>query len=285
MRLVSFGAAGHERAGVMRKERIVPVNELHPSLPISVRGLIAGGHLPAVAKLVSSYRGAGIDPASVRLGPPIADAGKIVCIGLNYKDHATEQNKPWPDQPLLFCKTGNTLAGPGDDVRLPRVPCAPDYEVELAVVIGARAKAVTRDRAREVIAGYMVGNDLTARLWQGNDGQWFRAKSIDGFYPCGPALVTADEVADVATLRLTTTVNGAARQDASADQLIHDIPSLIAYITKDITLEPGDIVSTGTPAGVGCYRKPPAFLAAGDIVECAITGLGRLRNRVVAADA
>ncbi len=285
MRLVSFGAVGLERAGVMRGQRIVPIQDLHPSLPTTVRGLISGGHFATVAKLVAAYAGTGLDPAGVRLGAPVPDAGKIVCIGLNYKDHATEQDKPWPDQPLLFCKTGNTLAGPNDDVRLPRVPCAPDYEVELAVVIGARAKTVTRERAREVIAGYMVGNDLTARLWQRNDGQWFRAKSIDGFYPCGPALVTADEVPDIAALRLTTTVNGEKRQDARADQLIHDLPSLIAYITKDITLEPGDIVSTGTPAGVGCFRKPPTFLAPGDVVECAIEGLGRLRNRVVAGDA
>src|SRR5687767_10538517 len=126
MRLVSFGERGSERAGVLRGDRIIPINDLHPSLPIGMRALIAGGHFPAVAKLAGAYVGTGIAMDGVRLGAPVADAGKIVCIGLNYKDHATEQGKPWPEQPLLFCKTANTLAGPADDVRLPRATCAPD---------------------------------------------------------------------------------------------------------------------------------------------------------------
>jgi 2,4-didehydro-3-deoxy-L-rhamnonate hydrolase len=285
MRLVSFGERGAERAGVLRADRIVPVQDLHPSLPVSVRGLLAGDHLPNLARLVAGFAGTGIAAASVRLGPPVTDPQKIICIGLNYKDHAKEQDKPFPDQPLLFCKTANTLAGATEDIRLPRATCAPDYEVELAVVIGRRARGVSRDKAMEHVAGFMVGDDVSARLWQRNDVQWYRAKSADGFYPCGPALVTADEVPEIAKLRLTTKVNGELRQDASADLLIHDVPALIAYISRDITLEPGDVISTGTPAGVGCFRKPPAFLAPNDVVECAISGLGGLRNRVVAADA
>ena len=285
MRLVSFGERGAERAGVLRADRIIPVQDLHPSLPVSVRGLLAGDHLPNVARLVAGFAGTGVAASGVRLGPPVTDPQKILCIGLNYKDHAKEQDKPFPDQPLLFCKTANVLSGPSDDIRLPRATCAPDYEVELAVVIGRRARGVGRDKAMEHVAGYFVGDDVSARLWQRNDVQWYRAKSADGFYPCGPALVTPDEVPDIGKLRLTTKVNGELRQDALADLLIHDVPALIAYISRDITLEPGDVISTGTPAGVGCFRKPPAFLAPGDVVECAISGLGGLRNRVVAADA
>lgn len=282
MRLVSFGERGSEVAGVLVGERVVAVAELDPAAPRSVRGILAAGLTPRLAERARDARG-GVPVAQVRLGPPVTDPAKIICVGLNYRGHAEEQKKPWPKVPLLFAKTPNTLAGCADDIVLPREDCRPDYEVELAVVIGRRVRSVDAAHALDAVAGYMVANDVSARRWQQDDGQWFRAKSSDTFLPCGPALVTPDEAGPVAAMRLTTTIGGAVLQDALASDLIHPIADVIAYVSRDITLEPGDIISTGTPAGVGCWRTPPRFLAAGDLVECAIAPLGRLANRVVAA--
>ena len=279
MRLVSFGEPGSERPGLLVDHAIVPLHELSPSAPRSARALLAAG-LAAFAPALAAYTGPRLPTDGLRLGPPVFDAGKIVCIGLNYKDHAIEQDKPWPSEPLLFCKTPNTLAGPHDAIRHPDGEVFLDYEVELAVVIGRRARGVSAADAAAHVAGYMVANDVSARRWQRGDGQWYRGKSCDTFYPCGPALVTPDELPPVAQLRLTTTVDGEVLQDALAAQLIHDIPALIAYISRDITLEPGDIISTGTPAGVGNFRKPPRALVVGNLVACAIDGIGALRNRV-----
>ncbi len=288
MRLVSFGERGAERAGILTADgaEVLPVRDLDASLPGSVRGLIAGNHLGRLAERARGAKLRGVPRAQVRLGPPITDPGKIVCVGLNYKGHATEQNKPWPEKPLLFAKATTALAGCEDDIELPVENPNVDYEVELVVAIGARGRRVAEADAWRHVAGYLVGNDVSARTWQHGDGQWFRAKSCDTFFPCGPALVTADEIPDPGALRLTTRIDGAELQNALASDLIHDIPRLIAYISRDLTLEPGDLISTGTPAGVGCYRTPPRFLKPGDLVECTIDGtvaLGRLRNRVVAA--
>lgn len=291
MRLVSFGQRGDERAGILvdHGQAVVPVASLDPTLPDNVRLLIAGGHLPRLAMRLSAHSAAmhsnatRLSRVGLRLGPPVVDPGKIICIGLNYRGHAAEQDKPWPAQPLLFAKARSALAGPDDDIVLPREDCGPDYEVELIAVIGRGGRCIAEARALEHVAGWMVGNDVSARTWQKADGQWFRAKSCDTFLPCGPALVTADEVVDHRALRLTTAIAGTVMQDALASDLIHGVAALIAYISRDLTLEPGDLISTGTPAGVGCYRSPPRFLAPGDLVECAIGDLGTLRNRVVAA--
>jgi 2,4-diketo-3-deoxy-L-fuconate hydrolase len=288
MRIVSFGERGAERAGVLIKDgtEVVPVHDLDPSLPEKVRALIQGQHLGRIAERLKRSHIHGIARHAVRLGPPITDPSKIICVGLNYKGHATEQNKPWPEKPLLFAKAPSALCGHDDGIELPSEDAHVDYEVELAVVIGRRCRRIAESLAMDFVAGYMVANDVSARAWQHSDGQWFRAKSSDTFFPCGPALVTTDEVEDPTTLRLTTTLDGLIVQDAAVSDLIHDIPKLIATISRDMTLEPGDIISTGTPAGVGCYRKPPRFLVAGDEVVCAIGGgcdIGQLRNRVLAA--
>lgn len=287
MRLVSFGERGREQAGVLgaKGTRIIPVAALDPALPTTVRALIAGQHLPRVAALLACSDEPGMALADVRLGAPITDPGKVVCIGLNFKGHAAEQNKPWPEQPLLFAKASSALCGPHDDIVLPDEDCGPDYEVELVAVIGRRTRQVTAADALTHVAGYCVGNDVSGRRWQKSDGQFFRAKSCDTFFPCGPALVTTDEIHDLSALRLTTRIGDDLLQDATAADLIHDVPTLIAYISRFMTLDPGDLISTGTPAGVGCYRTPPRFLRPGDTVTCAITGapdLGRLVNRVVA---
>ena len=266
-------------------KRVVPVTALDASLPDNVRALIAGQHLSRVASLLTTSAETGIALTDVRLGPPVTDPGKVVCVGLNFKGHATEQNKPWPEQPLLFAKAPTALCGPSDDIVLPDEDCGPDYEVELVVVIGRRARQVSTADALSHVAGYCVGNDVSGRRWQKSDGQFFRAKSCDTFFPCGPALVTADEISDLSALRLTTRIGDALLQDDTAADLIHDVPTLIAYISRFMTLEPGDLISTGTPAGVGCYRTPPRFLRPGDLISCAISGavdLGCLSNRVVA---
>lgn len=281
MRLISFGPVGTEQPGILLADGIVPVAALGPDWPRTARGLIAGGRLHEAAARATGVA-TRLDPAGVRLGPPVPQAGKIICIGLNYADHAAEQGKEHPAEPLLFCKTGNTLSGCRDDIPHPQAEVFLDYEVELVVCIGTRASGVTREDAMDHVAGFMVGNDVSARRWQRGDGQWYRGKSCDGFFPCGPALVTPDEIGAIADLRLTTHVNGVLRQDATASLLIHDVAAVIAHISADITLEPGDLISTGTPCGVGAFLQPPVALAAGDEVVCAISGLGELRNRVVA---
>ncbi|MBA3699320.1 MAG: fumarylacetoacetate hydrolase family protein [Planctomycetes bacterium] len=289
MRVVSFGERGREQAGVLSADgtRVLPVAALDPSLPTNVRALIAGYHLPRLAAQLQCTDERGLALADVRLGPPVTDPSKVVCIGLNFKGHAAEQNKPWPEQPLLFAKAPSALCGAHDDIELPEDDCGPDYEVELVAVIGRRARHVAAGDALTYLAGWCVGNDVSGRKWQKSDGQFFRAKSCDSFFPCGPALVTSDEITDLCALRLTTRIGDELLQDATAADLIHDVPTLIAYISRYMTLEPGDLISTGTPAGVGCYRTPPRFLRAGDTVTCAITGaveLGRLVNRVVASN-
>lgn len=282
MRLVSFGNRGAEKVGFLIGERIAPLERLDGTYAgWSVRLLLAKAHREHLVHLARrAVDVATIAMDEVRLGPPMVDPGKIVCIGMNYRGHADEQGVAHPEQPLLFCKAATALAGPRDRILLPVEDCLPDYEVELAAVIGRRARHVAEGDAARHVFGYMVGHDVSARRWQKGDGQWFRAKSCDTFYPCGPSLVSADEIDDVGALRLTTTIDGRVLQDSMAGDLIHDVPSLIAYISRYMTLEPGDVISTGTPAGVGCFRDPPRFLQPGDEVVCAIGGLGELRNPV-----
>ena len=278
MRLVSYGQPGRERAGILLEQAVIPLEELEPGIT-SVRMALAENRLGAMAKKLAAWKGKTLPLSMLRLGAPVPDARKIICIGLNYRGHAIEQKKPWPKQPLLFAKTTNTLVGPYDDILVP-ADCKGDYEVELAVVIGRRTKAATAAEALEAIGGYMVANDVSARRWQHEDGQWYRAKSCDTFFPCGPCLVTPDEISNRSQLQLTTTIDGQVLQDALLSDLIHPIEQLICHISRHITLEPGDIISTGTPAGVGAFRSPPRFLAAGELVECAISSLGALKNRV-----
>ncbi len=285
MRLVAFGDLGRERAGAIvgASDAIIPLDEIGIDAPL--RQLLADGRLGEVAARLDHHAGPGIPLASVRLGPPIADPSKIICIGLNYHGHAAEQGVAPPARPLLFAKAPSSLVGATDPILVPDPDCGPDYEVELVVVIGRRAKQVGAAEAMRHVAGWMVGNDVSARRWQKDDGQWFRAKSCDTFFPCGPWLTTADAIPDHTALRLTTTIAGETLQDALAADLIHGVPALIAYISSQITLEPGDLISTGTPAGVGVWRNPKRFLRLGETVECAISDLGALRNPVAALHA
>ena len=212
---------------------------------------------------------------------PIERPGKIVCVGLNYRDHAEEQGVELPAEPLLFAKWPSALVGPGDPIVIPPAVAEADYEAELGVVIGARVKGVSRENALEAVRGYVCANDVSARDLQFADGQWTRGKSVDTFCPVGP-LVPADDVPDPHALAIRAIVSGEVLQDSTTANLIFGVDEVIAHITRTTTLEPGDLVLTGTPAGVGVFRDPPRLLRPGDEVTIEIEGIGSLTNPVVA---
>jgi 2-keto-4-pentenoate hydratase/2-oxohepta-3-ene-1,7-dioic acid hydratase in catechol pathway len=212
---------------------------------------------------------------------PIERPGKIVCVGLNYRDHAEEQGVSLPEEPLLFAKWPNALIGPGAAIVIPREVTQCDYEAELGVVVGTRVKGVSKENALEAVRGYVCANDVTARDFQFSDGQWSRGKSVDTFCPVGP-LVPADEVPDPHALAIRTIVSGEVLQDSTTANLIFGVDHVISHIAKTITLDPGDLILTGTPAGVGVFRRPRRLLEPGDEVTIEIEGLGKLTNPVVA---
>jgi 2,4-didehydro-3-deoxy-L-rhamnonate hydrolase len=214
---------------------------------------------------------------------PIDRPGKIVCVGLNYRDHAEEQGVDLPTAPLLFAKWQNALIGPGEPIVIPPIVTKCDYEAELGVVIGARVRDVSAENALEAVAGYICVNDVSARDLQFADGQWTRGKSPDTFCPVGPRLVPRDEIPDPQNLAIRAVLNGETKQDSTTANMVFGVADLIAYITQTITLEPGDLIATGTPAGVGAFRKPPAFMQPGDEITIEIEGLGSLTNPVAAA--
>lgn len=222
-----------------------------------------------------------IDPAT-RIGPCVANPGKFMCIGLNYSDHAAEAGQPIPDHPILFMKANSALNGPNDDIELPRGSISTDWEVELAVVIGTAAKYVSRDSALDHVAGYCVANDVSERRFQtGLSGQWTKGKSCDTFGPIGPWLVTADEIADPQNVDLALEVNGKCMQSGNTSKMIFSVAEIIEHLSSLFTLHPGDIISTGTPPGVGMGMKPPQYLKAGDIMKVSVSGLGEQRQKVV----
>ncbi len=212
---------------------------------------------------------------------PIERPGKIVCVGLNYRDHAEEQGVALPEEPLLFAKWPNALIGPGAAIVIPREVTQCDYEAELGVVVGTRVKGVSKENALEAVRGYLCANDVTARDFQFSDGQWSRGKSVDSFCPVGP-LIPAAEVPDPHALAIRTIVSGEVLQDSTTANLIFGVDEIISHIARTITLEPGDLILTGTPAGVGVFRRPRRLLEPGDEVTIEIEGLGSLTNPVVA---
>jgi 2,4-didehydro-3-deoxy-L-rhamnonate hydrolase len=213
---------------------------------------------------------------------PIERPGKIVCVGLNYRDHAEEQGAPLPEAPLLFAKWQNTLIGSGEPIEIPPIVTKCDYEAELGVVIGTRVRNASAENALEAVAGYICVNDVSARDLQFADGQWTRGKSPDTFCPVGPQLVPRDEIPDPQALTIRAVLNGTTMQDSTTANMVFGVADLIAYITQTITLEPGDLIATGTPAGVGAFREPPVFMQPGDEITIEIEGLGSLTNAVVA---
>ena len=279
MKLVRYGEMGAERAGVVDAQgRVRDLSMLLPEVgpqQLSPRTLSALAAID-IDKLPLVEEG-------VRLGCPIGNVGKIVCVGLNYRDHAEEANMPVPKEPVLFMKAITTLSGPNDDVQIPPGAEKADWEVELGIVIGTRLKHVKKEAAMQHIAGYVLANDVSERAYQTErGGQWDKGKSYDTFAPIGPWLVTADEVADPHALGLWLDVNGQRMQDGNTKNFIFDVPTMLSYISDFMTLEPGDIVLTGTPAGVGLGQKPvPKFLRVGDEMRLGITGLGEQRLRCV----
>jgi 2-keto-4-pentenoate hydratase/2-oxohepta-3-ene-1,7-dioic acid hydratase in catechol pathway len=283
MRLLRIGPAGAERpAGLTPDGRVLDLSSVVPDID---GRLLDGEGLDRVraALQAGSLRQVALD--EVRVGPPIARPGSIVCIGLNYRDHAEETGAPVPAEPVVFLKASNTMVGPYDDVLVPRGSTRTDWEVELAVVIGRRARyLVTPEDAHEVIAGYAVSHDVSEREFQlERGGQWDKGKSCETFNPLGPWLVTADEVADTSALRLRLWVNDRLRQDGSTKDMVFDVPYLVWYLSQFMVLEPGDVVNTGTPAGVALGLPDHPYLRAGDVVELEIDGLGRQRQTLRSA--
>ncbi|HXG66397.1 MAG TPA: fumarylacetoacetate hydrolase family protein [Blastocatellia bacterium] len=219
-----------------------------------------------------------------RLLAPVPRPGKLICIGLNYRDHAAESNMPIPERPVVFSKFATSVATPDQPVVIPATSAQVDYEAELAVVIGRRAKGVPRDRALDYVLGYTNFNDVSARDFQFADGQWQRGKSCDTFAPMGPYIATTDEIPDPHRLSIRLRLNGQTMQDSNTDQLIFGVPELVSFLSETITLEPGDVIATGTPPGVGFARKPPVFLKPGDVMEVEIAGLGVLSSPLIAEE-
>ncbi|MFA4029313.1 MAG: hypothetical protein GDYSWBUE_002181 [Candidatus Fervidibacterota bacterium] len=287
MRLLTYGDAGEERLAVLINDRWAI--DLHlasnGSLPWDAIEFLKGDYWCHVRKLLERGeevdRRALIELDGVRIGPPVPMPGKVIALGLSYKDHASELKMELPSEPLLFAKAPTAVCGPYDPIIYPEVTSQLDYEVELAVIIGRRCKGVSEDEALSYVAGYCVFNDVTARDLQAKDKQWFRGKSCDTFAPMGPHLVTPDEVGDVHALKIMLWVNGELRQDSSTANLIFGVPQIISFISKHMTLLPGDVIATGTPSGVGISRNPPALLKVGDVVEAEVERIGRIRNCVI----
>ena len=246
-------------------------------------GVLQDGVVRQTTSLFDTAPGAQVGAVeAVKLTSPIPEPGKIICVGLNYRDHAVETGMPIPTSPILFSKFNNTVIGPGDAIRIPPITSQCDYEAELGVVIGKTASEVKTENALDYVLGYTCVNDVSARDLQFADGQWVRGKSLDTFCPIGPWIVTADEIPDPQNLWIRCDVNGQRLQDSSTAQMIFAVDEIISFISQAITLEPGDLIATGTPVGVGFARKPPVFLKAGDTVVVDIEAIGPLENPVAA---
>ena len=277
MRLIRFGTKGNEKPGLLREDAIIDLTAIFPAIPDIGEDFFRNGWLQKVATVDDPGK-----KMNVRIGCPIYRPSKLICLGINYIDHQDESGFAKPEKPLLFNKTPNALAGPYDPIILPRSSGQVDWEVELAVIIGREGKRIPKVQVLEHIAGFSVINDVSAREAQFSDSQWFRGKSFDTFAPLGPALITPDEVDDVHNLALAAIVDGETMQQANTRDMIFDIAAIVEFISEDITLLPGDIISTGTPSGVGIFRDPPIVLKPGNVVECRIEKIGSIVNRVVA---
>lgn len=292
MHLVTCRHQNRERIGVLQDDAIVLLPQ-EAGWPVTMLDLIAGGaallarlraELPRLTARLAADQ-------AVLLAPIPRPRKNVMCLGLNYRDHAEESMRAkglpveLPEYPVVFTKSPTSVTAPGADVPAHAgVTRELDWEVELGVVLGTGGRAIPRARALQHVFGYTVINDLSARDLQFRHKQWFLGKSLDGFCPMGPVLVTADEIPDPQRLKLSCRVNGVAKQDSSTDQMIFDVATIVETLSRAMTLEPGDVIATGTPAGVGFARQPPEFLKPGDVVECEIERIGVLRNRIIEAD-
>jgi len=284
MKLIRFGPKGHEKPGILwHEETRLDLSSFFSDWNAE---FFAGDGLERLAKVVAeSQPFLGVVSPSERWAAPVARPGKVICIGLNYSDHAAESGMPVPEEPIVFLKAANTVVGPYDEVLIPRTSVKTDWEVELGVLIGKEARYVESiEAATAHIAGYCTAHDVSERAFQlERGGQWTKGKSCDTFNPLGPFLATPDEIADPANLSMSLRVNGEPRQHGNTATMIFNPAYLIHYLSQFMTLEPGDLISTGTPPGVGLGMKPPQYLKAGDVVELEIEGLGCQRQ--VFADA
>lgn len=282
MKLIRFGEPGREQPGILLDGQR---KDCSPHFADWDREFFRREGLAQVAALVSGGAKLPDVPSTARWAPPIARPGKIVCIGLNYRDHAAETGATLPTEPLIFMKATSALAGPYDQVQIPRTSQKTDYEIELAVIIGRDARYLTSPAdANDFIAGYALANDVSERYFQKErGGQMTKGKSCDTFFPLGPWLATRDEIVDPLQLPMRLTVNGDPRQSATTGEMVFGPAMLVHYLSQFMTLEAGDVISTGTPSGVGLGRKPPEFLRAGDVLELSIDGLGEQRVVMVEA--
>lgn len=282
MKLIRYGQPGQELPGVI-------LNDKQYALPGFTEdyneAFFASEGLTRLQHYIAQHQSELIElPGNTRLGSPVAKPSKIICIGLNYADHAKESNLPLPAEPIIFFKATTAIVGPNDDLMLPKNCTKADWEVEFAVVIGKKASYVTEEEALNHVAGYCLLNDYSERAFQlERGGQWVKGKSCDTFAPIGPFIATPDELKDINNLRLWLTVNGEMMQDGTTADLIFKIPHIISYVSQFMTLLPGDVITTGTPAGVGMGQKPKAvYLKPGDVVELGIEGLGSSKQHVKA---
>ncbi|MFC4211024.1 fumarylacetoacetate hydrolase family protein [Pedobacter lithocola] len=280
MKLIRFGEIGFEKPGVIIDDKYYDVSSLVKDYN---EEFFAGDAIKKLATDIETAKLPEVDK-NVRLGAALARPSKIICVGLNYKDHAAETNAQIPTEPILFFKATSAIVGPNDNLVIPKNSKKTDWEVELAIVIGKKASYVSEENALEHIAGYVLHNDYSEREFQiERNGQWVKGKSCDSFAPIGPFIATLDEISDIHSLRLWLTVNGKTLQDGNTSNLIFNVPFMVSYISQFMTLLPGDVITTGTPAGVGLGQKPePWYLKPGDVVELGIDGLGSSKQTAVA---
>jgi 2-keto-4-pentenoate hydratase/2-oxohepta-3-ene-1,7-dioic acid hydratase in catechol pathway len=286
MKLVSFGPAGQERPGaLLGDDRILDLQAASGDSISSIRALLdheQDGRAQVARWLADPAADAIVTRAGTRLGPALTNPTKIIGLGLNYKSHTEEQSAKQPKRPLLFSKSTTSLAGDGDPIWHPVDEKNLDYEAELGVVIGKPGLRIEADRWRDYVAGYTVVNDISARDAQFQDRKWFRGKSPDSCCPLGPWIVTADEIEDPHDLRVTARLNGEKRQDANTKDLIFDIPATLEFVSRNITLLPGDVIATGTPGGVGIFMDPVQCMKVGDVIVVEVEKIGKLTNQVCA---
>ncbi len=283
MKLVTFTQSDSTRIGILDNDAIVDLSVVAPSLPTEMCAFLEAGRSALdTAKQAAGNTAARLALADITIEAPILRPPKILAVGLNYKDHIAETGRDTPEFPMIFNKQSTSVTGPASVIHLPHVSDKLDYEGELAIVIGRRCRHVPKSRAAEVIVGYTIAHDVSVRDWQRRVPTFTMGKSFDTHCPLGPCIVTADEIGDPHGLELQTWVNGESRQHSNTRELLFDCFDLIEHLSTAFTLEPGDIISTGTPGGVGVAMKPPKFLKAGDVVKISIDKIGTLENSVIA---
>ncbi len=281
MKLATFTSGGSTRIGAVEGDEIVDLSRAAPDLPRDMLGLLEGGRAALLAAHAALGPGPRLPLTRVRLEAPIARPPKFLGVGLNYADHVAESGVEPPQHPTIFNKQSTCVVGPTDAIHVPRASHVVDYEGELGFVIGRRCRHVSRDDAPDAIAGYLVVNDVSVRDWQLRVPTWTMGKSFDTHGPIGPWIATSDELPDPHQLRLRTWVNGELRQESNTKELIFDCFALVEHLSTAFTLEPGDVIATGTPAGVGIGMQPPQLLRAGDSVRIEVEGIGAIENPVI----